>query len=475
MIFTPRPCQVPIIEQMAKLNRANIFASPGTGKTASTLAALSSLDVVDGDVFPALVVAPKRVANQVWDAEVQEWASFHHLRVSKILGNVAEREAALYAKADIYTINPANLTWLDAMVGKDWPFVTVVADESTVLKGHRCSFRKTPSGKWALYVIGGKRARDLVKHAPKVKRWYNLTGTPTPNGLIDLWGQQWPVDFGKALGDTYSAYLQTWFRQKFGSSAEQRRYELMPGCDDVILRRMAPTSVTIDAYDWFDIQKPVVRDIKFELPAKARELYKRIHEQSVEEVLKSDTLITAVNTGAAVMKCRQIASGNVRQDDGEWRQVHDEKLEALTELVDELDGQPLLVAYWFKEDAKAIMRKFPKAVMLPSDKTQGQVQADWNAGKIQMLLVQPQSAGHGLSLQHGGNNLCFYTVDWNAEYYEQVIERLGPTRQAQSGYKRMVYVHRLLAANTWDITISRVLSGKLSLSEAVKDALAFRF
>ena len=473
MLFSPRPCQKPMIDFMTSHDRCNIFASPGTGKTAATLTALMSLSIVDDNVWPVLVVAPKRVANHVWNAEVEAWADLAGISVSKILGGQTDREAALRKPADIYTINPAGLTWLHLRAGGRWPFKTVIADESTLIKGHRCHFRHTKTG-WALYVVGGKYASALVRHAPTVKRWINLTGTPTPNGLIDLWGQQWPIDFGDALGRTHSAFIQTWFRQSFGSKPEERRYEIMPGCEQQIIDRMKPTSLVIDAYDWFDIAKPVERDVYVHLPEKVQKMYNDLHTHSVLELkehLQSTGDVTAVNSGAKVMKCRQVASGHIKDDNGSWTTVHEEKLDALSDLVDSLNGGPLLVAYWFSEDAAAIARRFPYAVQMPSDESQSSVMAAWNEGKIPMLLVHPQSAGHGLSLQHGGNNLCVYTLDWNAEYYEQVIERIGPTRQTQSGYKRLTYVHRLIAKGTWEEVVAKKLSSKMSTSEAVKAAL----
>lgn len=465
----PRECQWPMIEAMLNHKRFNIFASPGTGKTGATLYALTALDLLDGGIFPVLVVAPKRVANQVWPAEVKEWANFRHLKVERLLGTPAQREAALGREAHIYTINPANLSWLDKMVGRKWPFPTVVVDESTTIKGHRCSLQKSKLGKTFIRVDGAKRARDLVKHLTKPSRWYNLTGTPDPNGVRDLWGQMFPIDMGRRLGSSFTAFSERWFRPVYGSKPEQQRIEPMPGAESEITDRIKDRCVVVDAYDYFDISKPLEVMIEVELPPPARKLYNTIHQDSVAEL--EGVEITAVNQGSLVMKCRQIASGHLRDDEGAWHAIHDAKLEALGDLVASLNGSPLLVAYWFKQDLEAIRSRFKGAVVLPSDDSQQKVQDDWNDGKIQMLLVHPQSAGHGLSLQHGGHHICIYTQDWNSEYYAQVIERLGPTRQAQSGYERMVYVHRLVAAKTWEVLVALRVQMKISDSEAVKMAL----
>lgn len=469
--MNPRPCQRPMIEAMTRLDRCNVFASPGTGKTSATLLSLDALSLVGDDVWPVLVMAPLRVANSVWHAEVAKWARFTGLRVSRVLGSADERQAALRAPADIYTINPANLVWLHAEVGSRWPFKTVICDESTSIKNHRVHYQRTKTGKWAFHKEGkSKNACALVRHAPTTPRWINLTGTPTPNGVENLWGQCWPIDFGKALGSSHKSFTERWFRPAFGSTPEQARFEPLPGAEDEILARVKPFSVSVDAYNYFDIDKPVELDMLVDLPPEARAMYNQMHRTSVVEIKKTKSV--GANAGAALMKCRQIASGHLRDVEDKWHTVHTAKLDALQELRDKLDGQPLLVAYYFKEDAKAIMGRFKDAVMLPKGAKQQEIESRWNDGKIQMLVVNIASAAHGLNLQYGGNNLCIYTMDWNAEYYEQVIERLGPTRQEQAGFKRLVYVHRIVAHRTWEQVILKRLGEKFDVTQLVKDALA---
>lgn len=469
--LTPRPCQLPMIDIMTRLDRSNVFASPGTGKTSATLMALDTLATLGDEVFPALVVAPLRVANVVWNDEVARWSRFQGLRVMQVLGSARVREARLRTPADIYTINPANLVWLRQALGDAWPFKTAIVDESTSIKNHRVHFQKTKAGKMALHVAGkAKNARALVRNATRTQRWINLTGTPTPTGVENLWGQCWPIDFGKALGVSHKAFTERWFRPKWGSSPEQQRIEPLPGAEDEILDRIKPFSVSIDAYDYFDIKRPIELDISVPLPDKARALYDAMHAKSVAEI--NGSTVVGANEGANLLKCRQIASGHLRDDDGVWHHVHNAKLEALDELRDKLDGQPLLVAYWFKQDAKAILGRFKDAEVLSSGAKQRDIETRWNEGRIPLLLVHPQSAGHGLNLQWGGNNLCVYTIDWNAEYYEQVIERIGPTRQAQAGLRRLVYIHRLLAHRSWDQVIAKNLGKKADVSQLVKDALA---
>lgn len=470
-----RECQKPMIAAMTNQNRMNIFASPGTGKTSAVLYSLVANQAIDGDVWPVLVAAPKRVANTVWTNETAKWEQFKHLKVVSLTGTQSERIAGLRTPAHIYVINYENLKWLAQEKGRGpWGFNTIVIDESTRIKNHRCSLRSTDKvGGVGLHAQGGSlNAREIVLQAPNVKRWFNLSGTPTPNGLKDLWGQQFPIDLGFSLGRAYSHFADRWFKPVYGSTPEQQRIEPLKDTEAEITKLLKPYSVVVDAYDYFDIDKPIEIDRFIELPKKVRALYKKVHEESVAELEALDTKVTAVNMGAKVMKCRQLSSGFIKDDASDWHELHKEKIEAVKELTESLNGQPLIVAYWFQEDLRMLQEAFPKAVLLPSDaKKQAKVEKDWNDGKIEMLLLHPQSAGHGLSLQYGGNNICIYTLDWNSEYYDQVIERLGPTRQAQAGFKRAVYVYRIIASKTWDEIIAKRLNGKLEISDAFKEAI----
>lgn len=245
---------------------------------------------------------------------------------------------------------------------------------------------------------------------------------------------------------------------------------MLEGADIEIIDKMKPYSLVINAYDYFDIEKPITSDIKFTLPPNARKVYANMHRESLAKI-NEEVTVSAANMGALILKCRQVASGHVKDEDGTAHKIHEAKLDALADLIEMLDGQPLVVAYWFNKDLDMLKERFPHGKALRNDNSQQQVLADWNAGKIPLLFLHPQSAGHGISLQHGGNNICIYTIDWNSEYYEQVIERLGPTRQKQSGYDRPVFIHRLIAAKTWDEIIVNRLDGKFSTSDAFKEAL----
>lgn len=473
MDFLPRAYQRPIIDLFADKHRINVFASPGTGKTSATLAALDTMVVLGEDVLPALVTAPLRVANSVWDTEVGRWARFRGLRVAKIIGNADQRRAAMNQHADIYVTNYENLVWLRNELGTKWPFKTVVADESTRIKGHRTHIRPHPSDptREVLYRGGSKGATALASRAPQTDFWINLTGTPAPNGLSDLWGQQWVLDFGKALGRTHTQFMERYYKLAHGSTRTMPKWEILDHSTDNILDAIKPNTVTIDAYDWFDIERPVNLDYPVRLTPKLAAQYSEMHSNSWLELEDGNTA-EGVNIGSKIMKCRQISAGGLRTDNGDWQTLHTLKLDALEEIVEKLNGAPLLVAYHFKHDIKLIQSRFKHAMILPTGARQKKVEDDWNAGKIKMLLVHPQSAGHGLNMQYGGNNLCVFTPDWNAEYYAQVIERIGPTRQAQAGLKRLTYVHHIYVAGTWDELIIKRLQGKLDVEATVKAAMA---
>lgn len=472
-ILKPREAQAPIIDLITSHPRCNVFASPGVGKTSSTLLSLLILTALEGDssAFPVLVVAPLRVASVVWDAEVEKWLQFQGWRCSKILGTPAQRERALKTPAELYVINYENLQWLHETVGSNWPFKTVVADESTKLKSHRCHVKTSVRGKRFIGVAGAVNARSLCRNAPRTDRWINLTGTPTPNGVQDLWGQHWPIDFGKALQRTYGQFEHA-FMQAI-PMGESGRVKMIPrpGAAEEIAELISPVSAVVDAYDYFDIEKPIEIDHYVHLSGRPAKLYKEMHDTSIVE-LTSSLEVEAVSSGVALLKCRQIASGGILDEDGGMHFIHDEKIRAVKEILDEIGHAPLIVAYHFKHDLNLLKKAFPEAVVLPSNVSKLKaVEAKWNAGEIPILLLHPQSAGHGLNLQYGGHHMVIFTPDWNAEYYEQVIERIGPTRQFQAGFKRAVFIYRLAAKSTWDELVLKSLRSKMDVSELVKEAI----
>jgi SNF2 family DNA or RNA helicase len=439
-----REYQQIIINHALNTPRCAIWAGMGMGKTASTLTAVSALTMVEDD--PILVLAPLRVAQSTWPDEAKEWDHLQHLRIAPVIGDERQRRAALGMKADIYTTNYENLEWLQAVYGDHWPFRTVVADEATRLKSFRLK-------------QGGKRAQALGKVAHShIRRFVQLTGTPAPNGLQDLWGQMWFLDAGKRLGRTYSSFQDRWFQRSmdgFGSTP-------MEHAQSEIQERLGDICLTVDAKDWFELKEPIVNNLFVDLPPRARVLYKDMEKTMFMQFDGHE--IEAFNAAAKTQKLLQLANGavyldpTVENDDNlrakEWKQVHDTKIQVLGEIVEEARGAPVLVAYHFKSDLARLLKAFPKGRHLDKNP---QTIKDWNAGRIPVLFAHPQSAGHGLSLQHGGNILVFFSHNWNLEDRLQIIERIGPVRQRQSGYERPVFIHNIIARDTVDeVVIARV-------------------
>ena len=447
--FQARPFQGLIISFIQRVKRCAVWSSMGTGKTSATLTALDDLSLVE-DIYPALVVAPLRVARSTWPQEVKKWEHLKHLNVVPICGGLDERQAALRIKSPIYSTNFEQLPWLVEYLGERWPFRTVVVDESTKLKGFRLR-------------QGTQRAKALARVAhTKIKRLILLTGTPSPNGLADLWGQLWFVDKGSRLGRTYQEFKDRWFRPAhngFGVEAQEYAQEQIQGA-------LADVCITIDAADWFDLKEPIRNRIMLDLPPKAAMLYKDMEKQLFMELEGHE--IEALNAAAKTMKCLQIANGAAYIEDGAYKVIHDEKIKALEDVVEEAAGMPVLVAYHFKSDLARLKKAFPEGRQLDSHP---QTIEDWNAGRIPLLFAHPASAGHGLNLQDGGNILVFFSVNWNLEEHQQIIERIGPVRQLQAGHNRPTFIHYLLAAGTVDEMILERLETKREVQDILLDAM----
>ena len=447
-VWAPRPYQTPAIEFLKTHPRANLLAGMGTGKTVIVESLIQELQSQEN----TLVLAPLRVARGVWPAEVREWEHLQHLTVAPICGPQFARLAALKQRAHIHTLNYENIEWLLRHVPANrWPFKTVVADESTRLKSFRL-------------VQGGKRAAALATIARRATRWINLTGTPTANGLLDLWGPQWFVDHGASLGSSFSAFVARWFyKDPYGG--DHARLLPFNHSQAQIEAALRPTTLSIRASDYFDLKAPIETRVSVVLPAAARREYKRMARE-LYAILLGGT-VNAVNAAAKSTKLLQLASGAVYLEDGSWVHVHDEKIEALHSIVGEAGGAPVLVAYNYRHELERILKAFPQARHLKTRRDED----DWNAGKIQMLVAHPDSAGHGLNLQHGGNILVYFGHTWKLEAYQQILERIGPVRQMQAGYKRPVFVYSIVADNTQDEAVLARNAGKASAMEALMESL----
>jgi len=419
----------------------------GGGKTVTTLTALDTLDMVE-PVYPVLVLAPLRVARTTWPEEVEKWDHLAHLRVSVITGTPKQRERAVAREADIYCTNYDNLTWLIQQLKGDWPFKTVISDEFTRLK----SFRLRQ---------GGSRARALgqVVHG-EGSRFIGLTGTPAPNGVKDLWGQVWFLDKGERLGRTFSAFEQRWFRKGYDG------YSLVPyeHTQAEIEEKLQDICLTVRA---LQVDEPNVIPVFADFIPSVRQAYTSMEEDLFAEFEGND--VEAANAAVRTQKLLQICNGAIYVDDnGGWEEIHNAKLDALESIIEEANGASVLVAYNFKHDLERLKRRFKNARVLDADP---QTIKDWNAGKIDILLAHPASAGHGLNLADGGNILAFFGVNWNLEEHMQIIERIGPMRQKQAGYDRPVLIYPILVRDTVDEMVMQRLSSKRSVQEILLEAM----
>lgn len=480
MQFKPRDYQRAIRDFGLDVPRSNIWGGPGVGKTSSCLAIYDFRRTFD-EAENLLVVSTKRVCTMVWPKEVQKWEDFQHLSVAVAVGTPEERLAAIRRRANITCINYDVLPWLVERAGEsEWRWDMVIADEAAKLKGLRIDMRpskKTP-GKMSMRKSGGsERAQRLARVAHKnVRCWINATGTPASNGLQDLWGQMWYIDAGQRLGRTFTSFQQRWFNAIRGSDAHEIIYRPTPFAKEQIEAAIRDVTISIDARDYMDLPPTLVNVISVPLPADAYAQYREMEREMFVEIRGED--IEAVNAGSKSMKCRQIASGAAYYipDDGSdtapWVKVHDAKLDALHDLVADLNGASLLVAYQFRSDLARLKEAFPKGRYF--DDNPATLEA-FKAGKFQILFIHPASGGHGIDgMQEICQDIAFFSMTWDLEQYEQVIERIGAVRQVSAGFFRDVRVHLLVAENTIEEDMVERTRSKANIQDSLKAAMKRR-
>lgn len=436
----------PYQERMARFIQVTpscmLAVDMGLGKTVATLTALQ--DMVDGfEAFKVLVVAPLRVAKSTWPAEIAAWDHVN-LDYALLTGPKKRRENAVASDAPIHLINIDNLVWLIEHLGKAWPYDTVVLDESSLFKSHST-----------------RRFKKLKTRLPQIERMILLTGTPAPNGLLDLWPQIFLLDKGERLFRTFTGYKRHYFESDYMGYT----WSLRPGSEEDIHHRVSDLCLRLKAADYLDLPERVDNIVNVPLPTMKLKAYKRLEREFLLELAENDT-ITAVSAGVLVNKLLQFASGSLYREDQTFEVMHDEKLKALEEIIDTAAGQPVLVAYSFKSDLVRLQAKFPQARVL--DKHPDTIE-DWNRGDIPLLLAHPQSAGHGLNLQHGGNLLVWFSLTWSLEQYQQFNARLD-----RQGQKHSVVIHHLVAQDTVDEDVMRALDRKNVTQSALLEALKQR-
>lgn len=405
----------------------------------------------------ALVIAPKRVAEDTWSREQAKWEHLKHLKVVKVMGTKDKRLAALKEQADIYIINRENVEWLVETLGARWCFDAVVIDELS-------SFKSAKSKRW-------KALRKVIFGSRYV---YGLTGTPASNGYLDLWPEMYLLDHGERLGKTLGAYRSTYFNPGAHKGHVVFEWRLKPGARERIDARLSDICLSMSKEDWLDLPERTYNTIPVQLDSKARKLYDQfkrdkilplVHEHeklAVAQGMDYDTAVVGDMAAQVSGKLLQMANGAVYDDDGEVFHIHDAKLDMLAEIADTSAGQPILVFYNYKHDLKRLQERFPDAVKMGGE----DVISAWNRGEIPMLLCQPASAGHGLNLQDGGHIIVWFGLTWSLELYQQANDRLH-----RMGQRSAVIVHHLVAEDTIDEKVMAALTAKDATQKGLLDAL----
>lgn len=481
MHYSPRVYQDLIIRFGLARERGNIFSGMGTGKTSASIMLYNTLRAF-GESRRALILAPKRVAKSTWPDEITKWhETFGHLRIGAAIGTADQRKKVVMSEPDILTINYENIEWLIDGYGEHWPFDVVFADECTRLKSLRVTERVSVKDNKYIQGQGGTRARALADVAFKrVRRWYNLTGSPAPNGLQDLWGINWFVDGGYRLGRSFGGFQDAFFRS-YTNEDGYSKLEPHAWAEPQIQALMRDCCITIDAKDYFDIKAPIESNVYVDLPPKARSTYERMEKEFFAEIQTKGLDVAAIlafNGSSKSTKLLQLAHGAVWHGEGvekDWDEVHSEKLDALSSVLEEANGESVLVRYTYRPDLYRILKAFGKGRKPVKYLDENpQTIKDWNAGRIH-LVTHAKSAGHGLNLQDGGRIMCDFASDFNLEEDEQILERIGPTRQLQSGHDRAVFRRRIVARDTIEeMSVLPVIQRKMTVQESFKNAMKVR-
>ena len=423
---------------------AAILLDMGLGKSVISLTAIWELCLNRFEIGRVLVIAPLRVARDTWPAEIQKWDHLRGLTYSVVVGTEKERRAALMRSASVFIINRENVQWLVEDSGIPFTFDMIVIDELSSFKSWQA-----------------KRFKSLLKVRPDVKRIVGLTGTPSSNGLMDLWAEFRILDLGKRLGRFITHYRDAFFLPDKRNQQQIFTYKPRPGAEEEIYRRISDMTISMRATDHLKMPERVENRVVVRMDDREREIYDRMKADLIVQIKGQE--IDAVNAAALSGKLCQMANGASYTEDHSVVQIHDQKLDALEDLIEGANGKPLLVAFWFKHDLARIQKRFPQAREIRTSKDI----TDWNAGDIPVALIHPASAGHGLNLQAGGNTLVWFGLTWSLELYQQTNARLW--RQGQTA--GTVIIHHIITEDTIDERIMDALERKDKTQSALIDAV----
>ena len=449
-VFKPHVYQEYTIQKILDCPQVGLFLEMGLGKTSVTLTALDTLLFDMFEVSKVLIIGPKRVIQDTWVREARKWEHTQHLVTKMVVlsGGAKQREKLLNGDGVIFLIGRENVAWLINHFGKKWPFDMVIVDELSSFKSSKA-----------------QRFRALRKVRPLIKRIVGLTGTPAPNGLLDLWAQVYLLDQGERLGKTITGYKDRYFKPDKRNQTTIFSWALKDGAEEAIHKKLSDMCVSMRASDWLDLPERIESIIKVKLSPKDRERYEQLERDLVLPLTESD--VVADTAAVLANKLLQMANGAVYDENGKAQTIHNAKLEALDDVIEAANGKPVLVFYNYKHDLdrlkEHLQRHKPRELRTAAD-----IEA-WNTGKVQIMLVHPASAGHGLNLQAGGHIIVWFGLTWNLEFYQQANARLD-----RQGQEHGVIVHHLVAEGTVDENVMAALSGKAKSQEALMQAVRAR-
>lgn len=451
MLYRPYEYQKTATRWILEHPRCGLFLDMGLGKTVSTLTAVQQL-IDDCEIDRTLVVAPKKVAETTWSTEAEKWEHLRGLKVVKVMGTERQRKLALETPADVYVIGRDSFVWLTGIYGGMLPFDVLVIDELT-------SFKSAKS----------QRFKAMRIATPTVKRVIGLTGTPAPNGFIDLWAQLYCLDMGERLGKSVTRYRETYFETHSRNNIVVR-CDLKKGCGEIIRNKIADICLSMQAKDYLQLPDLLTHTVKVELSPAMMEKYNRFEREKVLEFKTEhgdEPANVLANSAAGLMnKLSQFANGAVYDEDRAVHEIHDEKLDRLAEIIEAANGSSVLVFYQYKHDVERITRKL-KAYRVETYEGERQLK-DWNAGKIDVLLAHPASTAYGLNMQQGGHYIVWFGTGWNLELYQQANARLH-----RQGQEHPVTVYKLLCAHTVDERAAAAIEGKKGVQQGLLDSLNY--
>lgn len=442
MCYEPHFYQTYVKEFILSHKEAAIFLDCGLGKTVVTLTALEELLHDFFEIGKVLVIAPLRVARDTWPSEIAKWEHTKNIRASVVMGSVKERTAALLKPAEVYIINRENVKWMIEESNMPMDFDMIVIDELSSFKSYQA-----------------KRFRALMKLRPSVKRIVGLTGTPSANGLMDLWAEFRLLDMGKRLGRFISHYRDAYFLPDKRNQQMVFSYKPREGAEDAIYRRIEDITVSMRAREYLKMPALVSNIVPVALDARERKLYDDMKRDMVIAVENEE--VDAVSAAALSNKLLQMANGAVYAENGKVVCLHNRKLDALEDLAESANGKPVLIAYWYKHDLERIKSRLPVQELRSRENIEA-----WNAGRILLGVIHPASAGHGLNLQFGGSILVWFGLTWSLELYQQTNARLY-----RQGQKDTVVIHHIVAVGTIDEKVMQALERKDKTQTALIDAV----